>query len=177
MYQDATRYGGRTHPRQLCARWGSSPLHRKGAEPLPNFRPMPIVAKRLDGSRWHLAQRWALVQATLCKIVTQLPSPKRGRSPLPNFRSISIVAKRLDASRYATWYGGRPQPRGLCVRWGPSPPPKFSADVYYSYCDFVSHSRYWFVQVLVFYAFYFYKKFNRTQSVPISILKRIQYGS
>jgi len=34
----------------------------------------------------------------------------------------------------ATWYGGRPLPRGLCVRWGPSPPvqkgggaPKFSA--------------------------------------------------
>jgi len=24
----------------------------------------------------------------------------------------------------ATWYGGRPQPRGLCVRWGPSPLPK-----------------------------------------------------
>jgi len=25
----------------------------------PNFRPMSIVAKRLDGSRWHLVQRWA----------------------------------------------------------------------------------------------------------------------
>ena len=38
-----------------------------------------------------------------------------------------------------TWYGARPQPRGLCVRWGPSTlpkkgaePPKFSAHVY---CD------------------------------------------
>jgi len=38
----------------------------------------------------------------------------------------------------ATWYGGRPHPRGLYVRWGPSPPPKngaeplpqFSAHVY-----------------------------------------------
>ena len=59
----------------------------------------------------------------------------------------------------ATWYGGRPQPRGLCVRWGPSLQPKFSAHVYYSYCDFVRtlHSRYCFVQfqVLVFYACYF----------------------
>jgi len=39
------------------------------------------------------------------------------------------------------------------------PAPKFSAHVYYSYCDFVRtwHSRYWFVQVqvLVLYAFYF----------------------
>ena len=27
--------------------------------------------------------------------------------------------------------------RALCVRWGPSHSPKFSAHVYYSYCDFV----------------------------------------
>ena len=33
------------------------------------------------------------------------------------------------------WYGARPQPRRLCVRWGPSPP-KFSAHVYYSYMWF-----------------------------------------
>jgi len=36
----------------------------------------------------------------------------------------------------ATWYGGRPQPRRLCVRWGPEPPlrkgagPPISAHVY-----------------------------------------------
>jgi len=30
-------------------------LLKKGAE-LPNFRPMFIVAKRLDASRWHLAR-------------------------------------------------------------------------------------------------------------------------
>jgi len=42
------------------------PLPKRGRSPLPNFRPMSIVAKRLDGSRWHLAYRWALVQATLC---------------------------------------------------------------------------------------------------------------
>jgi len=60
-----------------------------------------------------------------------------------------------------TWDGGSSQPRGLCVRWVPSPPPKFSAQVYYNYCDFVRklHSRYCLVQVrvlvLVFYAVYF----------------------
>jgi len=67
------------------------------------------------------------------------PSPQRRWSPLTNFQLISIVAKRLDASR-CHWYGGRPPPRELCVRWGPSPPPKrrqspgcspqFSAHVY-----------------------------------------------
>jgi len=44
-----------------------APFPQKGGgAPHPNFRPMSIVAKRLDGSRWHLAWRWALVQATLC---------------------------------------------------------------------------------------------------------------
>jgi len=45
----------------------AAPLPKKGAESLSTiFRPMSIVAKRLDGSRWHLAWRWALVQSTLC---------------------------------------------------------------------------------------------------------------
>jgi len=70
IYQDTTWYGGRPQPRRHCVRWGpSSTLPKRGQSPLPNFRPMSIVAKLqllLDGSRWHLAWRWALVQATLC---------------------------------------------------------------------------------------------------------------
>jgi len=42
-----------------------APTPEKGGG-TPNFRPMSIVAKRLDGSRWHLAWMWASVQATLC---------------------------------------------------------------------------------------------------------------
>jgi len=34
-----------------------APLPKKGAEPIPNFRPMSVVAKWPDGSRWHLACR------------------------------------------------------------------------------------------------------------------------
>jgi len=37
-----------------------APLPKKEAEPgvrAPNFRPMSIVVKRLDGSRWHLSWR------------------------------------------------------------------------------------------------------------------------
>jgi len=45
---------------------------------------MSIVAKRLNRSRWYLPYKWALVQATLCYIGTQLPSPKRGKE-LPQF--------------------------------------------------------------------------------------------
>jgi len=41
-------------------------LDGEGAQPLPpNFPPMSIVAKRLDGLRCHLVHRYALAQATL----------------------------------------------------------------------------------------------------------------
>jgi len=50
--QDATWYGDRTPPRRYCVRWGPScPPPKKGRSFLPNFRPMSIVTKRLDGSR------------------------------------------------------------------------------------------------------------------------------
>jgi len=58
-------------------------LLQKGAP--PNFRLMSIVAKRLDRSRWHLAWRRDLVQATLCSMVTQPPPQKRGQSPHQQF--------------------------------------------------------------------------------------------
>ena len=56
MHQNATWYGGRPQPRGLCVRWGPSLLLKKGAEP-PNFRLLSIVAKRPDGSRYHLVRR------------------------------------------------------------------------------------------------------------------------
>jgi len=42
-----------------------APPPHKGAEP-PSYRFMSIVAKRLDESRWNLAQMWDSVQSTLC---------------------------------------------------------------------------------------------------------------
>jgi len=64
-----------------------------------------------------------------------VPYPKRRRSLLPIFGPFSLWPNGW-VHRDATWYGGRPQPRGLCVRWGPSPhpqkgsgAPKFSAHV------------------------------------------------
>jgi len=110
-------------PGDFVLEWNPAPQSQKGAEPLPNFRPMSIAAKRLDGSRRHLAQRWALFQATLCKIGTQLPPQKRERSPLPNFRTISIVAKWLDASRcHLVWRYASAQ--ATVLDGDPAPSPK-----------------------------------------------------
>jgi len=66
MDEEAIWYGGSPVPRGLCVRWGPSPPpqglspgdfvfdgaqipQKKGAPTPPNFWPMSIVAKRLDG--------------------------------------------------------------------------------------------------------------------------------
>jgi len=46
MNQDATWYGGRHRPRQLCVKWGPSSPSRKGHNSPSTFRLMSIVAKR-----------------------------------------------------------------------------------------------------------------------------------
>jgi len=68
------------------------------------------------------------------------PSPK-GAQPPPNFRPISVAAKWLHGQD-VTWYGARPQPRRLCVSWGPrstlhkkSRAPQFSAHFYCGQMD------------------------------------------
>jgi len=38
MHQDATRHGGRPHPRRVCVRWGRSPLPKSSGSPLSNFK-------------------------------------------------------------------------------------------------------------------------------------------
>jgi len=52
-------------PGHIMLHGDPGPLPRKGAEP-PPIRPVFIVAKCLDGSRWHLVWRQASAQATLC---------------------------------------------------------------------------------------------------------------
>jgi len=42
-------------PGHIVSDGDPAPLPKKGAEPPPNIPPMSVVAKQLDGSRWHLA--------------------------------------------------------------------------------------------------------------------------
>jgi len=88
------------------------PLPKKGAEP-HNFRPMFIVAKRLDGSRWHLAWRWPWSSPHCARWGHSSPSEKRGQSP-PIFGP-SLLLPNSWVHQRATWYGGRPQRRGEWV--------------------------------------------------------------
>ena len=54
-------------PGHIVLEWdpASSPPQKKGTEP-PNFRPIYIVAERLDASRCHLLWRSPSAQVTLC---------------------------------------------------------------------------------------------------------------
>jgi len=60
---------------------------------------------------------------------TQLLLPQRGAAPSPIFGPHLLRPNGCN-DQDATWYGARPQPMRLRVRWGPSLPPKFSAQVW-----------------------------------------------
>jgi len=84
---------------------GTQPLPQKGPSPLADFRPISIVAKRLDASRikMPLFMDVGLSPGDFVldgdPIPLPSPLPKKGVEP-PNFRPMFIVAKRLDGSRW-----------------------------------------------------------------------------
>jgi len=50
--------------------------------------------------------------------------PKNGAEPLSTIFGSFLLWPNGSMHQNATRYGGRPQPRRVCVRWGPSPLPK-----------------------------------------------------
>jgi len=75
----------------------AAPLSKKAAVPLPSFRPISIVAKRLHASKRQMprSMKVGINPGDFVLDGDQIPSPKGG-----------------------------PQPRRRCVRWGPNPLPK-----------------------------------------------------
>ena len=53
-------------PGHIVLNGDPAPQKKAGRSTRPNFRPMFIVVKRLDGLRCHLVGRQASAQATLC---------------------------------------------------------------------------------------------------------------
>jgi len=92
--QDATWYRGRPWPRRHCVRWGpSSAFPKRGQSPLPTFRPMSIVAKLLDGSRWH-SMEVGLGPGHIVLNGDTAPVPQKGTEP-PIFGPCLLWSKRL----------------------------------------------------------------------------------
>jgi len=98
-------------PGHIVRRGPSSPKRHTA----PNFRPMSVVAKRLDGLRCHL-----LVQATLCYMGTQLP-PKKGGTDLSPIIGPCLLWPNGWMHQDTTWYGGRPRCRRHVLDGDPAP--------------------------------------------------------
>ena len=84
-------------------------LPLKGHIP-PNFRPMSVVAKRLDGLRWHL------VCVRLGPSYLQI----KGHTHHNPVFGPCLLWPNGWMDEDATWYGSRPRPRPHCIRRGPS---------------------------------------------------------
>jgi len=83
MDHDATCCRGRPRSRPHCVRWTQPSPQEKKAQS-SNFRPMSVVVKRLDVSRYHLVRRYRLRPRPHCVLDgTQLPA--KGGTAAPQF--------------------------------------------------------------------------------------------
>jgi len=106
----------------LCTEVGLSPhdtvLHGDPAPPPSEKGHMSIEANVYCGQtavcvRIPLGTEVGLSLGDIVLEGNPAPPPLKGHSP-SNFRLMSVVAKRLHGLD-ATWYGGRPRLRRLCV--------------------------------------------------------------
>ena len=116
----------------------AAPSPKRGQSPPPNFRPMSIVAQRLQGSTCHLAWRQASPRPHCARWGPSSPLSKKG-AQTPIFGPCLLCPNGWMDGDATNWYGGRPRPKWHCVRWRFSSPPQrgdrapqFSAHVY---CD------------------------------------------
>jgi len=97
------------------------PSRRGEAPPLSKFSAHVYCGQTAGWMKLVLGMEVGLSPGAFVLDGDPAPLPKRGQSPLPTFRLISLWPNGW-MHHDATWYGCRPQPRGLCVRWRTSPP-------------------------------------------------------
>ena len=95
----------------------SAPLPEMGTD--PQFWPMYIVAKRLNGSRCHFVRRSTSARRR-CVRWGRSPPPLKGAHPTVFDPCLLWPNGWMD--EYAIWYESRPRPRPHCVRWEHSSP-------------------------------------------------------
>jgi len=104
-------------------RWGPSPLPKKGAQPPPQFSvhvhcdQMAGWIKVALGTEVGLGPRHIVLDGDPALLLKKTAEAPLIFGPL-------LLWPNGWMHQDASWYGGRPQPRRLCVRWGPSPPPQ-----------------------------------------------------
>jgi len=124
MDQDATWYRGRLRLRQHCVRGGpGSPPQKKGQSSPPQFSAHVHYGQTAGWIKMALDTKVGLGPRHIVIEGEPAALPKKGAEPSPIFGPFLLWLNGwMDQD--ATWYGGRPQPRRLFVRWVPSPPLK-----------------------------------------------------
>jgi len=123
MVQDRSWHGGRPQPKRLYVRWGPSPLPNKGAKPPPKFLAHIYCGQTAGWIKMTLGIEVDISPGDFVLDVDPASLSKGVGAPFPIFGPF-LLRPNGWIHQDATWYGGRPHPRWLCVRWGPSPLPK-----------------------------------------------------
>jgi len=97
-----------------------APPPRKGHRPALTFRPISIVAKRLDGSRCHLVGGRHWPRRHCVRWGPKSPSPKGTETPIFGPR---LLWPNRWMDQDATWYEGRPGPTDIVLDGTQLPPP------------------------------------------------------
>jgi len=130
MDKAGTWHGGRPQPRRLCVRWGPSPLApKRGGDPLPNFRPISIVAKRLDASRCHLVWMLTSAQGALCYMETQSSLPNKGSGAPCQFPAHFYCAQTAGCIKMPLGMEVGLSPGEFVLDGDPAPLPKRGAEL------------------------------------------------
>jgi len=133
MDQDATWYGGRPWPRRHCANGDPASPPQKVVELPSQFSAHVYCGQTAGWIKMTLGMELGLVPGhiVLGGNAAALPPQKKGVEPSQIFGP-SLLRPKGWMHQDATWYGGRPQPTRLCVRWGPSPLPKRGRSPHFS---------------------------------------------
>ena len=121
MHQDDTWHGGRPQPRRLCVRWGPSPLPKKGAELPPQFSAHFYCGQTAGCMPFGMEVGLNSGDFVLHE---DTPPPQKGAEPASPILGPFLLWRNGWMHQNATWYGGRPQPRGLLFDGDQAPPPK-----------------------------------------------------
>jgi len=125
MAQDVTWYGDRPQPRRLCVRWGRrSPSPKRGGA--PKFSADVYCGQTAVWIKMVLGMKVGLSPGDFVLDGNPVPCQKGDGARSLIFGPF-LLWPNAWMHQDTTWYGGRPHPTRLCVRWGPSlPPPKGS---------------------------------------------------
>jgi len=103
-----------------------APPPQKGVEP-PKFSAHVYCVKTAGWIKMVLGVEVGLSPGDFVLDRDPAPSQKGGGAPSHIFGPFLLWPNGW-MHHDATWYGGRPRPRGLCVRWEPIPLPKKGAE-------------------------------------------------